>query len=226
MNIQLGDKGINWTDATWNPITGCLHGCSYCYAREIAGRFHRSFEPEFHPERLAEPLRAKKALKVFCGSNADNFGDWVPQEWMHQVFSAVRQSPQHTFQFLSKAPHNLSLYDWPANAWAGATANDQGMMDWALVCLAECNAPIKYVSAEPLLGPITGDLTGLDWIIIGAQTSPRAKQPERQWVLDLMRAARDASVRIWFKDNLEWPYRINAWPRGSLARAEQLTLAL
>jgi protein gp37 len=214
MNLQIGNKGINWTDATWNPITGCRHGCPYCYARGFAERFGRSFEPEFHPARLSEPMRVKRPLKVFCGSNADNFGDWVPREWMDQVFSVVRQCPQHTFQFLTKAPHNLAQYDWPENTWAGATANNQAMMDWALMCLAECNAPVKYVSAEPLLGPITGDLSVLDWLIIGAQTGRDAQQPKREWVMDLIAAARESNVRIWFKENLDWPYRINEWPLG------------
>jgi len=215
MNIQLGEKGINWTDATWNPITGCRHGCPYCYARQFAKRYHRSFEPAFHPNRLVEPLKVHKPLKIFCGSNADNFGDWVPQDWIAQILYVVRQCPHHIFQFLTKAPHNLAQYDWPANTWVGATATDQNMMDWSLLCLAECNAPVKFISAEPLLGPINSDLRSLDWLIIGAQTGPQGRQPQADWVHQLIECARKASVPVWFKDNLRWPYRINDWPRES-----------
>ena len=206
---------IDWADVTWNPITGCLHGCPYCYAREFAERFGRSFEPEFHPQRLAEPMQVKRPLKVFCGSNADNLGDWVPRQWMDQIFTIVRNCPQHVFQFLTKAPHNLSLYDWPANTWAGVTATNQAMLDRALVYLAECNAPVKFISAEPLLGPMSADMSPIDWLIIGAQTGRNAQQPRREWVTGLIQSAQHAGVSIWFKDNLVWPYRINDWPQVS-----------
>jgi protein gp37 len=213
MNIQLGSEGINWTDATWNPITGCKHGCPYCYAKALADRFGRSFEPAFHSDRLRDPLKHKLPLKVFCGSNADNFGDWVPRAWMDPVFSVVRQCPQHTFQFLTKAPHNLPKYNpWPANCWAGATANNQRMMTNAVFCLQMVQAPVRFISAEPLLGPIDTDLTGIQWLIIGAQTGRNACQPKPEWVATLVERARDAGCAIWFKDNLVWPERINEWP--------------
>lgn len=213
MNIQLGKKGIDWTDATWNPVTGCKHGCPYCYAREFAERFGRSFEPAFHPDRISEPIRRKQPTKIFVGSNADLFGNWVPGEWVRAVLDTVRQCPQHTFQFLTKAPHNLVKFNpWPANCWIGASANNQAMMDHALFCLSMCNAPVKFVSAEPLLGPITGDLSALDWLIIGAQTGRNRHQPEPEWVTQLITCARDSGVSIWFKDNLDWQPRINEWP--------------
>jgi len=218
MNIQKGTKGINWTDVTWNPITGCLHGCPYCYARRIAERFGRGFDPAFHPDRLEQPLHSRQALKVFVGSTADNFGNWVPREWNNAVFDIVKQCPQHTFQFLTKAPHNLVKYNpFPANCWAGATANNQQMMDHALFCLSLVKAPVRFVSAEPLLGPIDADLSAIDWLIIGAQTGTDARQPEREWVTGMIECARAANVAIWFKDNLIWPRRINEWPAGSHA---------
>jgi protein gp37 len=214
MNIQIGPDGINWTDATWNPVTGCLHGCPYCYARAIAVRFGRSFEPAFHPEKLQEPLHRKAPTKIFVGSTADLFGNWVPNEWVRAVLKIVRQCPQHTFQFLTKAPHNLVKFNpWPDNCWVGATANNQKMMDKALFDLSLCKARVKFVSAEPLLGPISCDLSAIDWLIVGAQTGADAHQPKAEWVSRLIENARASGTAIWFKDNLEWPTRINEWPQ-------------
>lgn len=215
MNIQLGPDGINWTDATWNPVTGCLHGCPYCYARAIADRFGRSFEPAYHPEKLQEPLHRKAPTKIFVGSTADLFGNWVPGEWVRSVLDVVRKCPQHTFQFLTKAPHNLVKFNpWPSNCWIGASATDQTMMDRALFALSMCNARVKFVSAEPLLGPISGDLSAIDWLIVGAQTGHDAHQPEPAWVDNLIDSARASGVAIWFKDNLEREPRVNEWPQA------------
>jgi len=217
MNIQKGNAGINWTDATWNPVTGCLHGCPYCYARRIAERFGRGFEPEFHADRLSEPLHYRSPLKVFVGSTADQFGTWVPREWNNAVFDVVRRCPQHTFQFLTKAPRNLVRYNpFPANCWVGATANNQAMIDNALFCLALVKATVRFVSAEPLLGPIDADLSAIEWLIIGAQTGPGGHQPDPAWVVRLIECARASGTAVWFKDNLAWPTQINEWPATRL----------
>ena len=221
MNIQLGENGINWTDATWNPVTGCLHDCPYCYARAFAHRLHRSFEPAYHPERLSEPLARKVPTKIFVGSNADLFGDWVPAKWVRDVLDIVRRCPQHTFQFLTKAPHNLVKYNpWPDNCWVGATATDQAMMDNAVFCLSLVRAPVRFVSAEPLLGPIRADLSPLDWVIIGAKTGKRPQQPRPQWVADLVSDARTGGAAVWYKDNLTADPRINEWPALVTAPAQ------
>ena len=213
MNIQLGEKGINWTDATWNPVTGCRHGCPYCYAAAFAHRLHRSFEPAYHPERLSEPLTRRMPTKIFVGSNADLFGDWVPATWVRSVLDVVRRCPQHTFQFLTKAPHNLVKYNpWPDNCWVGASANNQHMMNKAVFDLSLCKAPVRFVSAEPLLGPINADLGAIQWLIIGAQTGRDAHQPRAEWVAQLIDSARAAGTAIWFKDNLDWEPRVNKWP--------------
>ena len=222
MNIQPGENGINWTDATWNPVTGCRHGCSYCYARAFAERFGRSFEPAFHPERLSEPSGRQQPTRIFVCSNADLFGDWVPAEWVHDVLSIVQRCPQHTFQFLTKAPHNLVKYNpWPDNCWVGATATDQRMMNKALLNLSLCQAPVRFVSAEPLLGPINADLGAIHWLIIGAQTGRNPHQPRPEWVTRLIGCARAAGVAVWFKDNLVWSPRINEWPAHRPRRQNQ-----
>lgn len=220
MNLQIGDKGINWTDATWNPITGCKHDCPYCYARRLYERFGRSFEPAFHPDELSAPLHRKQPTRIFVGSTADVFGNWVPNDWVRSVLSVVRQCPQHTFQFLTKAPHNLVKFNpWPANCWIGASATNQAMIDHALFCLSLAKASVKFISAEPLLGPIDADLSGIDWLIIGAQTGPGGHQPKESWVMALIESARQSGTAIWFKDNLDWPIRINEWPMPAMQPA-------
>lgn len=225
MNLQLGDKGINWTDATWNPITGCNHGCPYCYARRLYERFGRSFSPAFHPDELPAPTRRKKATKIFVGSTADVFGNWVPNDWVRSILSVVRECPQHTFQFLTKAPHNLVKFNhWPRNCWVGATANNQAMMDNAIFCLALTDAPVKFISAEPLLGPIAADLSGIDWLIIGAQTGTHPLQPEHDWVNSLIECARQSGTAVFFKENLRWPVRINEWPARAPITAQPALL--
>lgn len=219
MNIQIGDHGINWTDATWNPVKGCKHNCPYCYARAFAELYaDGNFEPSFHPHLLDEPMRRKKPTKIFVGSNADVFGDWVPEEWVHAILRTVRQCPQHTFQFLTKAPHNLAKYNpWPDNCWVGATATNQAMMDKARSALRACQAPVRYVSSEPLLDAIVGELDPLDWLIIGAQTGRGAHQPERSLTTDLIAAARASGLNVWFKENLTLTPRINEWPEAAAA---------
>ena len=225
MNIQLGSKGINWTDATWNPVTGCHHGCPYCYARDISNRFGRSFEPAYHPGRLSAPLRRRKPTRIFVGSSADMFGDWVPATWVRNVLSIVRQCPQHTFQFLTKAPQNLVKYNpWPTNCWVGATANNQSMMNYATFCLSLCKASVKFVSAEPLLGPIDADLSAIDWLIIGAQTGKQAHQPEKEWTRRLIDCAESDKVAVLLKDNLQWAPHVNQWPAPARAQHQQASL--
>jgi protein gp37 len=225
MNVQ-GEHGINWTDATWNPVTGCRHDCPYCYARENYRRFNRSFEPAFHPEALREPIARHKPTKIFVGSTADVFGAWVPRDWIEQVLNVVRKAPQHTFQFLTKNPQRLAEFRFPDNAWAGATIDVRARLKPTLEALRHVQAPVRFISFEPLNGDMGVPLLAgaVEWIIIGAQTGHGAHQPEEGWVDDLVSAATAARVAIWFKDNLIREPRINDWPRSAPMR--QMALAL
>jgi len=209
---------IEWTDFTWNPVTGCLHGCPYCYARKIAVRFKRAFpngfEPTFHPDRLNEPIKRKKPAKIFVVDMGDLFGDWVPREWINAVLDVVRACPQHIFQFLTKAPRNLWKGEpWPKNAWVGATATNQEEADKGIAGLATSGASIKFLSCEPFLGPISlqYEMYKLDWIIIGAQTNPE-KQPKKEWVQLLLDEADYLKIPVFMKDNLRWGERIREFP--------------
>ncbi len=212
MNKQ-GPGKIDWTDYTWNPVTGCKHDCSYCYAHRIAERFHLSFEPTFHPERLEEPFHAKKPSKIFVCSNADLFGDWVMPEWVEAVLAIVRQCPQHTFQFLTKAPHNLARWNpWPPNAWVGATVTNQMMLEKTLSPLEDVEATVRFLCAEPLLGDIEFWSDAIEWLIIGALTGPGGWRPLECWVYDLLRCASKTHIPVWIKDSVFVPTRIKEWP--------------
>jgi len=224
MNIQLGSKGINWTDATWNPVTGCLHGCPYCYARDFAQRFGRSFDPAFHQERLDEPKKRQKPTKIFVGSNADLFGNWVPDDWVYAVLDIARQCPQHTFQFLTKAPHNLAKFNpWPDNCWLGGTVDIKARLLPTIRALRKTDAPIRFISFEPLNEDMgTPDLNGIEWIIIGAETGKNAHQPKANWVNSLLDSAANSNTAILMKENLAWSPRIEQFPiiRQAVAQFE------
>jgi protein gp37 len=213
MNVQ-GANGINWTDATWNPVTGCLHPCGYCYARALYQRRGWRFDPAFHPERLAQPQKTRTPRRVFVCSVADLFGAWVPDEWIKAVLDVVRDTPRHTFQFLTKNPARLQKVNpWPENAWVGATVDTRARLAPALRALRGTDAPVRFVSFEPLLEPMDGaDLTGIQWAILGAQTGRGGRQPEKEWVTRLLDAADRAAAAVLMKGNLRWSPRREEFP--------------
>lgn len=164
---------IEWTDWTWNPMTGCWgpggtaekpRRCPYCYAERIAPRVWAMqgrppiadpFMPMFWPERLDEPRKVKHPVKIFVCSMADLFGDWVPSPWIRAVLEVAEKCPQHTFQFLTKNPKRLSDFNpWPDNCWVGTTITNQADADKNLPWILKVKAPVLFVSHEPLLGEI------------------------------------------------------------------------
>jgi protein gp37 len=206
--------GIAWTDATWNPVTGCTKvspGCAHCYAEAISKRFGRSFEVTLHPERLDEPLHWRKPRRVFVCSMADLFHEQVSNVFIASVWARMIDSPQHTFQVLTKRADRLPEWyrvtreqaggwpETPPNVWLGVSIENDRFTYRADI-LRQTPAAIRFVSAEPLLGPLPSlDLTGIDWLIVGGESGPHARPMDPKWVRDLIAAARAAGTKVFVK---------------------------
>ena len=219
---------IDWADMTWNPVTGCLHGCEYCYARKIAQRFGREtpdtrcymypvadkdmtpypwgFAPTLHTYRLAEPQKIKKPQNIFVCSMADLFGDWVPDEWIQTVFKACEAAPQHRYLFLTKNPSK-----WPGIFQA---YGDKEIENWWFGQSAETLRPVEYVwavpkhflSIEPILSAPATELSlfGTSWIIVGAETGNRKGKvvPEKSWIDNIVKNCQQNDVPVFMKESL------------------------
>lgn len=188
---------IEWCDYTFNPVTGCKHGCKYCYASKIAIRFTGHFNPTFHPKRLKDKM-PKKPSKIFVCSMADLFGDWVPSDWIEQILMrVVCQNPQHTFMFLTKNPKRYSEYGFPSNTMLGVTINTKNDLERMEILTKQKRQDSLFVSIEPLLDDFTGvDFSGVDLIIVGAMTGAGAIKPKREWIESIKHR------NIFYKDNL------------------------
>lgn len=215
MNKQ-GLNGISWTNYTWNPITGCLNNCFYCYGRKIYQRFNKSFKPEIHHDRLAQPCKVDKPSKIFTCSISDLWGKSVPPLWRAEVWNIMYACPQHTFQVLTKQPQNITDLDFqqlPQNLWLGVTVT--GISDeWRYGYLKEYKG-IKFVSYEPLLNPIGTYLKEVNWIIVGAMTGQGTQNfiPKKEWVQRIIDYARKYKISLFLKNNLQWPEKIQQFPK-------------
>ena len=210
-------SGIEWTDATWNPVTGCTKvspGCAHCYAERITLRFRRG--PEFlpgkaeikvHPDRLDQPIRWRRPRRVFVCSMSDLFHDEVPIDYIDQVLCVMRQATHHTFQVLTKRPGRLLSYTlspaftWPPHIWVGTSVENQYWVAMRLPYLLTVPAAFRFVSVEPLLKAVDlrPYLHGLDWVIVGGESGPRARPMDPKWVRDIRDACLDAGVAFFFK---------------------------
>lgn len=220
----MNRTAIEWTDFTWNPITGCSRGCVYCYARRMAYRLRgrygypqdNPFTVTFHPDRLVEPGQRKKPSKIFTCSMGELFDPEAKWIWTEQIFTAMKWTPHHTFQVLTKQPQNVldRHFKIPHNCWLGISQDGRYTDDSMFHYLLNIEAKTKFVSFEPLLGPILGlNLDEIDWIIIGAMTGAGAVPPRKEWVANLISAARAYDVPVFLKDNLHWPLQIREWPK-------------
>jgi len=217
---------IEWCDYTWNPVRGCLHDCPYCYGKRVDGRFgDGSFAPTFHPERLQQPLRAKKTSRIFVGSMADLFGEWdwktgnntLPRHSVvGEILDIVDQCPQHTFIFLTKNPRGMQGFDFPANCWCGTSVENQEKADARIPELLRVKCKTKFISLEPILGAVDFDFVAgpgdPDWLIIGAQTGPGAVKPNADWIDNAISQCMEANVPVFVKDNVGYPEQIQMFP--------------
>lgn len=200
---------IEWTERTWNPVTGCSkvsQGCKHCYAERIADRFwgDRPFtEVQCHPDRLSHPKSIRKGSMFFVNSMSDLFHPDVPEDFIRAVFKVMAECPQHTFQVLTKRSERLGKLaaelPWPDNVWMGVSVEDENAID-RIDHLRKVPAAVRFLSLEPLIGPLENlNLTGMHWAIVGGESGPGARAMNPAWVRSLRRQCRAARVPFFFK---------------------------
>jgi protein gp37 len=207
-------SSIEWTEATWNPVTGCTKispGCRHCYAERMAKRLKAMGQPKYangfklttHRDLLEQPLGWKKPRMVFVNSMSDLFHKDVPLPFIHDVFDVMRQATQHTFQVLTKRSQRLLDLDpeieWPDNVWMGVSVENQDYT-FRIEHLKKTSAHIKFLSLEPLLGPLPRlDLQDIDWVIVGGESGPGARPMAEKWVVDIRNQCQASDVPFFFK---------------------------
>jgi protein gp37 len=200
---------IEWTERTWNPVTGCSkvsQGCKHCYAERLADRFwgDRPFtEVRCHPERLSHPQSIRKGSMFFVNSMSDLFHPDVPEEFVHAVFNVMRECPRHTFQVLTKRSERLAQLapqlPWPSNVWMGVSVEDERVIE-RVDHLKAVPAAVRFLSLEPLIGPLEDlHLGGIHWVIVGGESGPGARAMKASWVKSIRRQCRAAAVPFFFK---------------------------
>lgn len=210
----MAQSSIEWTEMTWNPTTGCSkvsQGCKFCYAEIMSKRlqamgvekYKDNFEVRIHPEALKVPYTWRKSKIVFVNSMSDLFHEKIPLSFIQEVFRVMRENPQHVFQVLTKRAERLLELDselkWSHNIWMGVSVEDQ-KVEHRIELLRQTNARVKFLSLEPLLGPLPNlNLENIDWVIVGGESghSPRAIEPD--WVIDIQEQCEKKEVAFFFK---------------------------
>ena len=205
---------IEWTETTWNPVTGCTkisHGCKRCYAERMSKRlqamgmekYRQGFEVAVHESVLREPFKWKKPSLVFVNSMSDLFHKAVPSEYVKSVFDVMNQSPQHTFQVLTKRPGRVNQLggrlNWTPNIWLGTSIESEKWLR-RLDLLKATGAHTKFLSLEPLLGPLPElDVSGIDWVIVGGESGPGARPMNAEWVREIRDNCLSSDIPFFFK---------------------------
>lgn len=205
---------IEWTEATWNPVTGCdkvSPGCAHCYAERMARRlqamgqhnYARGFEVTLQEQMLELPFRWRRPRRIFVNSMSDLFHARVPSDFVHDVFSVMRKADWHEYQILTKRSERLVVLDgalpWAPHIWMGVSVENARFVR-RIDHLRSTHAHVKFLSIEPLLGPLPRlDLRGIQWVIVGGESGPRARPMQHSWVLDIRDQCRAAGVAFFFK---------------------------
>ncbi len=215
MNKQGPDK-IDWCDWSVNPISGCLHPCSYCYLKAMDKRLGSNLiKPNLRGDRLYEIAKLKKPSKIFIGSSGDMWGKWVDKSDIDIVLSYCAPLSRHIFQFLSKNPTRYSDFKCIPNGWYGTTIDGLPFTHNNLEKLvySTMGAKVRFISFEPLLAEVHPNLYDIDWIIIGSDSSRGAKKPPKKWADILIDYARGTNTAVWVKDNYGYGKVIKEWPK-------------
>lgn len=204
-------SSIEWTDATWNPVTGCNKvspGCAHCYAERIAERFRgtpafpKGFDLSLRQDRIETPLQWKRPRRIFVNSMSDLFHEKVPLSFIKNVFETIRRADWHQFQVLTKRPSRLreiaSDLIWPENVWMGVSVENQRFTH-RVDELRSVPAAVRFLSCEPLLGPLSLDLGGIHWVIVGGESGPQSRPMRMEWVTSIRDQCHAAEVPFFFK---------------------------
>ena len=210
----MAQSSIEWTEMTWNPTTGCNKvsaGCKFCYAEVMTRRlqamgvdkYKDGFKVRVHEDALNIPYSWKGSKVVFVNSMSDLFHPEVPFEFMQKVFHVMNNTPQHTYQVLTKRAERLyemhHQLNWTKNIWMGVSVEDERVID-RIDFLRETNAITKFLSCEPLIGPLQNmNLKNIDWVIVGGESGRKARPMDELWVWDIKEQCRDQEVAFFFK---------------------------
>lgn len=212
----MSQSSIEWTEMTWNPTTGCdkiSAGCKFCYAEIMTRRltsmglekYSQGFSVRTHESDLNAPYSWKKPKIIFVNSMSDLFHKDIPVEFIQKVFKVMRENPQHVFQILTKRADILRYYDsegwlnWSHNIWMGVSVENENVAD-RIELLAATKARVKFLSCEPLIGPLPNlKLSGIDWVIVGGESGPKSRPMQSEWVLDIKQQCLTADVPFFFK---------------------------
>ena len=211
---------IERTEQTWNPVTGCTKispGCKHCYAETMAKRlaamgasgYDRGFKLTLQPSRLAQPIERKKPTVWFVNSMSDLFHRDISDEYIDRVFDTIRQTPQHTYQVLTKRADRLPIYfrgrSVPENVWLGVSVENRKHGKPRIDHLRQVAARIRFLSVEPLLEDLGGlNLTGIHWVIVGGESGSKARAMKPEWARSIQRQCEDAGVAYFFKQWGTW----------------------
>jgi protein gp37 len=205
---------IEWTDATWNPVTGCTKvspGCKHCYAERLANRlqamgqknYRKGFDLAIHPHMLEHPLHWRQPRRIFVNSMSDLFHDDVPAVFIRQVFDVMRRASWHQYQVLTKRSARLlelsPTLDWKVYIWMGVSLENEDYL-YRVSDLRRTGARVKFLSIEPLLGPLHRlDLRGIHWVIVGGESGPGARPIDPEWVREIRDRCERSRVPFFFK---------------------------